>query len=79
MTVSRNLQSSTPPNPITVERLQHDHFGIVHAVDGTPADCVRLGVAELVEAHIDLVVSGINRGANAGVDAFYSGPHRRGA
>ena len=59
--------------PITVERLKHGHFGMVHAVDGTPADCVRLGVAELVEQPIDLVVSGINRGANAGVDAFYSG------
>jgi len=38
----------TLDRPITVERLQHDHFGIVHAVDGTPADCVRLGVGELV-------------------------------
>ena len=59
--------------PMVVERIQHEQFGMVHAVDGTPADCVRLGVAELVEAPIDLVVSGINRGANAGVDAFYSG------
>lgn len=59
--------------PITVERLQDEHLGTVYAVDGTPADCVRLAVAALVERPIDLVVSGINRGANAGVDAFYSG------
>lgn len=60
-------------HPIMVERHDHDIFGLVHAVDGTPADCVRLAFAALVDHPIDLVVSGINRGANAGVDTFYSG------
>ena len=59
--------------PINVERLSHPDFGAMCAIDGTPADCVRLGVAELLEQPIDLVVSGVNRGANAGVDVFYSG------
>ncbi len=59
--------------PITVERVTHDHFGPSFAVDGTPADCVRLAAAALFDAPFDLVVSGINRGANAGVDTFYSG------
>lgn len=59
--------------PITVERIQHERFGVTFAVDGTPADCVRLAVAALVDRPIDLVVSGINQGANAGVDTFYSG------
>ena len=59
--------------PITVERVRHAHFGNVFAVDGTPADCVRLAWAALIEKPIGLVVSGINGGANAGVDAFYSG------
>jgi 5'-nucleotidase len=60
--------------PITVERRSHHPtYGIGFAVDGTPADCVRLANAALVEKPIDLVVSGINRGANAGVDLFYSG------
>ena len=59
--------------PITVERMEHDQFGIVYAVDSSPADCVRLAVAELIDEPIDLVVSGINRGANAGVDTYYSG------
>ena len=59
--------------PIRVERHKHDKFGTVFAVDGAPADCVRLAVAALVEHPIGLVVSGINRGANAGVDTFYSG------
>ena len=60
-------------NPITVERHEHDVYARVHAVDGTPADCVRLAFAALVDHPIDLIVSGINRGANAGVDTFYSG------
>lgn len=59
--------------PITVERVTHDHFGPSFAVDGTPADCVRLAFAALFEQPIHLVVSGINQGANAGVDTFYSG------
>ncbi len=60
-------------NPITVERRTHERFGVSFAVDGTPADCIRLAVAGLVEPPIDMVASGINHGANAGVDVFYSG------
>ncbi len=59
--------------PITVERIRHDVFGPAFAVDGAPADCVRLALAALIAKPIGLVVSGINRGANAGVDTFYSG------
>ena len=59
--------------PITVERVSHDELGTVNAVEGTPADCVRLAFSELINGRIDLVVSGINRGANSGVDVFYSG------
>jgi 5'-nucleotidase len=60
-------------SPITVERRTHAQYGVSFAVDGTPADCIRLTVAGLVDRPIDLVVSGINHGANAGVDIFYSG------
>jgi 5'-nucleotidase len=45
----------------------------VHAVDGTPADCVNLALVKLLPRRPDLVVSGINRGANMGEDVFYSG------
>ncbi len=44
-----------------------------YAVDGTPADCVKIGVKEVLKEPPDLVVSGINLGANVGVDALYSG------
>lgn len=45
----------------------------VHSVSGTPADCVNLAVTRLLPRRPDLVVSGINRGANLGEDVFYSG------
>jgi len=60
-------------NPIVVKRRTHDLFGPSFAVDGTPADCVRLAWTALIDQPIRLVVSGINHGANAGVDTFYSG------
>lgn len=44
-----------------------------HAVEGSPADCVKLGISQLVEGPIDLVVSGINGGLNAGINVLYSG------
>lgn len=43
------------------------------ACDGTPADCVALAVMGLLPERPDLVVSGINRGANLGSDVTYSG------
>jgi len=43
------------------------------AVAGRPADCVRLAVRNLMPARPDLVLSGINAGANVGANVFYSG------
>lgn len=43
------------------------------AVSGTPVDCVKLGSYNLLESPPDLVLSGINRGANLGSDVHYSG------
>lgn len=46
----------------------------IHAVDGTPADCVNVAVAHLLDGQLpDLVVSGINKGWNVGDDVTYSG------
>ena len=42
------------------------------AVDGRPADCVKLALAELL-GPVDLVISGINHGANVGINVHYSG------
>lgn len=43
------------------------------AVDGSPADCVKIGVHQLCPHAPDLVVSGINNGLNAGINVHYSG------
>ncbi|MCA9237446.1 MAG: 5'/3'-nucleotidase SurE [Planctomycetales bacterium] len=43
------------------------------AVEGSPADCVKLAVARLCPERPDLVVSGINSGQNAGINVLYSG------
>jgi 5'-nucleotidase len=43
------------------------------AINGTPADCVKLGVTALLEHRPDMVVSGINHGSNTSVNAIYSG------
>lgn len=44
-----------------------------HAINGTPADCVKLGISTLLDAMPRLVVSGINHGANTAVNVLYSG------
>jgi 5'-nucleotidase len=44
-----------------------------YSVEGSPADCVKLAVLELCKQPIDLLVSGINNGANAGINIYYSG------
>jgi 5'-nucleotidase len=43
------------------------------SVQGSPADCVKLAAMELHEGPIDLLVAGINNGANAGINVYYSG------
>jgi 5'-nucleotidase len=43
------------------------------AVEGSPADCVKIGVFELCPRRPDLIVSGINGGLNAGINVLYSG------
>ena len=43
------------------------------AVQGSPADCIKIGIAEFCPRQPDLVVSGINSGLNAGINVLYSG------
>jgi 5'-nucleotidase len=44
-----------------------------HFVDGTPTDCVHIAITGLMEHEPDMVIAGINRGANLGDDVIYSG------
>jgi 5'-nucleotidase len=61
--------SLTLDRPLSVRRAANGFL----FVNGTPTDCVHLAVTGLVETLPDLVVSGINLGANMGDDTIYSG------
>lgn len=61
--------SLTMSRPLRVKQLEDD----VHTLDGTPADCVILGLAKILTRKPDLVLSGINHGGNLCEDISYSG------
>jgi 5'-nucleotidase len=61
--------SLTLDRPLQVRRSHNGYF----YVNGTPTDCVHLGVTGLLDNLPDMVVSGINHGANMGDDTIYSG------
>lgn len=55
--------------PLRIQQLENGFY----SVNGTPSDCVHLGVNKFLEDDPQLVVSGINHGANLGDDVIYSG------
>lgn len=61
--------SLTMNRPLKVEKLAPD----IYTVDGTPTDCVAVGLKKILPVLPDLLVSGINAGANLGDDISYSG------
>jgi 5'-nucleotidase len=61
--------SLTLHRPLRVEKIRKNFY----AVDGTPADCVHLGVNAILPERPRLIVSGINKGGNLGDDITYSG------
>jgi 5'-nucleotidase len=63
----------TLTDPIKTRRVDRDGRFFGYGVGGTPADCVKLAVCGLLPRRPDLVVSGINLGANAGISVIYSG------
>jgi len=66
---SGSSNSLTLDRPLRVQHLESNFY----AVNGTPADCVHIALTGLLEDAPDLVVSGINNGANLGDDTLYSG------
>ena len=63
----------TVSDPLKVSFVEVESRIAGHAVVGTPADCVKLAVNALFEHKPDLVISGINQGANTGNHIIYSG------
>jgi 5'-nucleotidase len=71
---SATARSITTRRPLWVEEIDFGDGTVGYATDGTPVDCVRFAALGLVEDFsADLVVSGINHGANLGDDITYSG------
>ncbi|MGE5625004.1 MAG: 5'/3'-nucleotidase SurE [Bacillota bacterium] len=73
--VAPDRNRSGASNSLTLDaplRLHHDALGVI-CVDGTPTDCVHLAITGLLDEAPDMVVSGINAGANLGDDVLYSG------
>lgn len=63
----------TISRPLMVRHATKNGAFLGYAVYGTPADCVKIGIKELSDQPVDMVVSGINRGSNAGINVLYSG------
>ena len=73
--VAPEVNHSGASNSLTLTRplaVRHAPNGFIY-VNGTPSDCVHIAMTGLLGARPDLVVSGINNGANMGDDTLYSG------
>ena len=73
--VAPEQDKSGASSSLTLDRPLHPHTlanGFI-SINGTPTDCVHLGIHGLLEQQPDMVVSGINLGANLGDDVLYSG------
>lgn len=65
--------SMTVTQPVTLTTRSHTHGLIRVACSGTPADCVKLALEQVVDRKPTLMVSGINHGDNASINVHYSG------
>ena len=70
---SATARSITTRSPLWVQEVEFDDGSRGFATDGTPVDCVRFADLGLLGARPELIVSGINHGANLGDDITYSG------
>lgn len=71
----RSAQSNalTVTHPIRFKKLEESEGLIRYSCTGTPTDCVKLALNEVVDKKPDLIVAGINHGSNAAVNIIYSG------
>jgi 5'-nucleotidase len=70
---SATARSITTRSPLSVKEIEFDDGMRGFATDGTPVDCVRFADLGLLGERPDMIVSGINHGANLGDDITYSG------
>ena len=70
---SGTSHSVTLKKPLVCNKVDINGQFTGFSVQGSPADCVKLAVMQLHDGPIDLLVAGINNGANAGINVYYSG------
>lgn len=63
----------TLSNPLRVRRINRNGVFFGYGVSGTPADCVKIAVHEILQERPDIVLSGVNLGSNVGINLLYSG------
>lgn len=73
--VAPDRNRSGASNSLTLDRPleAHQHHNGFYGINGTPTDCVHLGISGIFNEQPDLVISGINAGGNLGDDVIYSG------
>jgi len=67
--MSTTGHSLTISRPLRLTQIEKDFYG----VNGSPADCISMGIQHVLKSKPDVVVSGVNHGANLGQDIYYSG------
>ena len=65
--------SITFNQPLRIREVHMNNEFIGYGVNGSPADCVKLAVNEIMREKPDIVISGLNMGANVGIHILYSG------
>jgi 5'-nucleotidase len=60
-------------DPIRIKQLKKEENLTIYACSGTPVDCVKLALNEILERKPDLLLAGINHGSNAAICVIYSG------
>jgi len=72
---ARSAQSNalTVTHPIRFKKLEQKEGLIRYSCTGTPTDCVKLALNEIVDRRPDLIVAGINHGSNSAINVIYSG------
>ena len=70
---SGTSHSVTFNRPFVCNKVDINGLFAGYSVDGSPADCVKMAALELYKEPFDLLVAGINSGANAGINIYYSG------
>jgi len=63
----------TLSNPLRVRRFKRNGTFFGYGVSGTPADCVKIAIQEILQQRPDMIISGINMGSNVGINLLYSG------